>query len=381
VVNSLYIHVPFCAKKCDYCAFYSEAADGALVNRYVQALTTELEMVAADLQPQTVFFGGGTPSLLNLCQWETIFQAMERLHLRGAAEWTVECNPATVSADKARLLRDHGVNRISMGVQSFDPGLLERLGRIHSREMIFKSYDILRAAGFDNVNLDLMFAIPGQTMEMWRATLAEAVALNPEHLACYEVIYEEDTALFAQLQAGKISTDEDLACAMYDELLAAADATGLRQYEVANFARDCGRADELPARACRHNVNYWRGGEFHGLGPSASGYLGGFRTTNVANTRVYCEQIERGLRPVASSENLPPLARAGEIAAFGLRMTAGWPLAQFRERTGFDLEQEWQGEMRQMIKLGYGQLSPERFQLTRRGLRFADWAGAEFLRS
>ncbi len=437
MVNSLYIHVPFCAKKCDYCAFYSEAADGALVNRYVHALIAEMEMVAADLKPQTIFFGGGTPSLLNLRQWETIFQAMERLHLLGAAEWTVECNPATVSADKARLLRDHGVNRISMGVQSFDPGLLERLGRIHSREMVFKSYDILRAAGFDNVNLDLMFAIPGQTMEMWRSTLAEAVALGPEHLACYEVIYEEDTALFAQLQAGKISTDEDLACAMYDELLAAADAAGLRQYEVANFARNLnGRQerveqpdreplllpspphnyggegwgeedrsfgiplssvlspfvphgarkknppapDELPDRACRHNVNYWRGGEFHALGPSAAGYIDGCRTTNVANTTVYCDQIERGLRPVATSECLPPLSRAGEIAAFGLRMTAGWPLAQFRERTGFDLEQEWQTEMRQMIKLGYGQLTPERFQLTRQGLRFADWAGSEFLR-
>ena len=194
VITSLYVHVPFCARKCAYCAFYSEAGDGALIARYVQALIREMEMVAAELQPQTVFFGGGTPSLLNLRHWETIFKAMERLHLLGAAEWTVECNPATVSADKARLLRDWGVNRVSMGVQSFDAALLERLGRVHSREMIFKSFDILRAAGFDNMNLDLMFAIPGQTMEMWRATLAEAAALGSEHLACYEVIYEEDTA-------------------------------------------------------------------------------------------------------------------------------------------------------------------------------------------
>ena len=382
MVSSLYVHVPFCAKKCDYCAFYSEAADGELVNRYVQALVTELEMVAGELKPETVFFGGGTPSLLNLRQWETIFKAMERLNLLGAPEWTVECNPATVSADKARLLREWGVNRISMGAQSFDAGLLERLGRVHSREMIFKSYDTLRSAGFDNVNLDLMFAIPGQTMEMWRATVAEAVALGTEHLACYEVIYEEDTALFAQLQAGKISTDEDLACAMYDELLAAMDAAGLKQYEVANFARNrSDRPDELPFRACRHNVNYWRGGEYHGLGPSAAGYTGGCRTTNVANTSVYCEQLERGMRPVGSSERLAPLARAGEIAAFGLRMNAGWPLAQFRARTGFDLEQEWEPEIQRMIELGYGRLERDRFQLTRQGLRFADFAGAEFLRS
>jgi oxygen-independent coproporphyrinogen-3 oxidase len=226
-----------------------------------------------------------------------------------------------------------------------------------------------------------MFAIPGQTMAMWRATLAEAAALGSEHLACYEVIYEEDTALFAQLQAGQIARDEDLACAMYEELLAAADAAGLRQYEVANFARGGGGLGEWPERACRHNVNYWRGGWFHGLGPSAAGYAGGRRIANIANTALYCGQLERGLRPVASSEELPPLARAGELAAFGLRMTAGWPLAQFRQRTGFDLKLEWAPQIQRMIELGYGRLDGERFQLTRQGLRFADWAGAEFLRS
>jgi oxygen-independent coproporphyrinogen-3 oxidase len=306
---------------------------------------------------------------------------MQRLNWLGAAEWTVECNPATLSADKVRLLRDWGVNRVSMGAQSFDAVLLERLGRVHSREMIFKSYNLLRAGGFDNVNLDLMFAIPGQTLEMWRSTLREAVALGSEHLACYEVTYEEDTALFAQMRAGKFQRDDDLACAMYDQLLSAADAAGFEQYEVANFARREGGRGELPGRACRHNVNYWRGGGFHGLGPGAAGYAGGRRTSNIADTAVYCGQLERGIRPVASSEQLPPLARAGELAAFGLRMTAGWPLAQFQQRTGFDLIQEWAPEIRRMIQLGYGRLDGDRFQLTRKGLRFADWAGAEFLRS
>src|SRR2546428_256191 len=138
-ITSLYVHVPFCAKKCEYCAFYSEASDGALINRYVDALIPEMELVAPDLKPQTVFFGGGTPSLLNPQQWERLLKAMERLNLLGAKEWTVECNPATVSLDKARLLRSFGVNRISMGVQSFEPSLLESLGRVHSRAMIFKS--------------------------------------------------------------------------------------------------------------------------------------------------------------------------------------------------------------------------------------------------
>src|ERR1041384_588836 len=194
-IGSLYVHVPFCAQKCAYCAFYSEAASGTLINRYVAAVIRELELVAADLRPQTIFFGGGTPSLLNLRQWEQVLRALERLDLLGAAEWTVECNPATVSLDKARLLRSFGVNRISMGVQSLDEALLDRLGRIHKREMVFKSFDILRKAGFDNLNVDLMFAIPGQTLQIWRATLSEALAMGSEHLSSYEVIYEEDTPL------------------------------------------------------------------------------------------------------------------------------------------------------------------------------------------
>ncbi len=378
----LYVHVPFCAKKCDYCAFYSEAGNGQLVNRYVDALLREVQLVSSDLNPKTIFFGGGTPSLLNLAQWERVMDTIRRLGWNNAAEWTVECNPATVSLDKAKLLRDGGVNRISMGVQSFDDVLLDRLGRVHSREMIFKSFDILRAAGFDNVNIDLMFAIPGQTLASWRQTLAEAKALGTEHLSCYEVIYEEDTPLFEQLKAGAIEVDEDLACAMYDELLLAAADAGFQQYEVANFARLTASVPaEVPDRACRHNVNYWRGGAFYGLGPSAAGYVRGVRTRNWSNTAMYCEELERGRRAVESTEELPPLARAGEIAAFGLRMTSGWPLEQFQRRTGFDLRQEWKPEIDRMMQLGYGELNQQRFYLTNKGLRFADWVGSEFLRS
>jgi oxygen-independent coproporphyrinogen III oxidase len=334
-VRSLYIHVPFCAHKCEYCAFYSEAAQGELVNRFTAALIRELELVAGQLQPATIFFGGGTPSLLNLRQWEQILSTMHRLGLAGAAEWTVECNPATVSLDKARLLREAGVNRISMGVQSLDERLLERLGRIHSREQVFKSYDTLRAAGFENVNIDLMFAIPGQSMEVWQRTLDEALALGTGHLSCYEVIYEEDTPLFQQLQAGEFDVDEDLACDMYEALRDRAAAAGFVHYEVANFARlqraagilpagtdssqavlksggvmdgtDGGTpAAHLPALACRHNVNYWRGGPYHGLGPSAAGFVKGVRTKNWSNTQLYCEQLEKGRRAIESRDELPP---------------------------------------------------------------------------
>lgn len=372
--RSLYLHVPFCARKCEYCAFYSTTADAELIDRYVAALVRELERRRPELAapPDTVFFGGGTPSLLGLRHWETIVGAFDRLGLLGAGEWTVETNPATVSADKARLLRDAGVNRVSLGVQSLDEALLDRLGRVHSRDMVFRSFDILRAAGFSNVNVDLMFAIPGQTLELWRGTLREALALGSEHLSAYEVIYEEDTPLFEQLQAGEFDVDEDLAAAMFEELLAASAGGGWRQYEVANFAR--------PGRECRHNLNYWQGGAWAAFGPAASGFEGGLRYRNVANTRRYCELLEQGELPRDWTERLEPLARAGEIAAFGLRRNSGWTWEDFRAATGFDLRDHWAAEMADLGRRGWGTEDAAGFRLTPAGLRFADAAGSEFLR-
>jgi oxygen-independent coproporphyrinogen-3 oxidase len=382
-----------------YCAFYSAAASGELVNRFVRALVRELEIVAGDLKPKTIFCGGGTPSLLNLRQWEIILRALEKLNLLGAEEFTVECNPATVSADKAKLFHDFGINRISMGVQSLDEKLLDRLGRIHSREMVFKSFDILRRAGFENINLDLMFAIPSQTMAVWRDTLNEAMAMQSEHLSSYEVIYEDDTPLFEQLKAGEFSVDEDLACEMYEELIARALNGGFHQYEIANFARNKSKAQSskakvrdasaldfglttvnIPFFASKHNVNYWRGGNFYGLGPSATGYLRGVRTKNWANTQLYCEQLEKGKRAIESSEELSPLRRAGEIAAFGLRMNAGWPFADFKRTTNFDLRHEWSSAMDRLAERGWASRNDEKFQLTPLGLRFADSAAEMFLR-
>ena len=402
-ITSLYVHVPFCARKCEYCAFFSEVTDAEKMARYTTALVREMELVAADLKPDTVFFGGGTPSLLPIRHWEELLAAMDRLRFFGAHEWTIECNPATVSLDKAHLWRDAGVNRLSLGVQSFNEELLDRLGRIHSRDAVFKSFDLLRRAGFDNLNLDLMFAIPGQTLAIWRETLRDALALGSEHLSAYEVIYEDDTPLFAQLHAGQFDVDEDLACDMHEELVSTAVSHGLRQYEVANFARPKKRSDgvteygsddltesqhsdpptphcSIPWFACRHNINYWRGGSFYGLGPSATSYVRGVRTKNWSNTRLYCEQLEQGRRAIESREELAPLARAGETAAFGLRMTAGWPFQEFQRVTRFDLRQEWAGEMKQLVERGWARMDTERFQLTPQGLRFADAAAREFLR-
>lgn len=385
-VDSIYIHVPFCAHKCEYCAFFSHAPGEGLVDRYVRALIKELEMVRP-AAPKTIFFGGGTPSILNLRQWRELLEAMQRLGLTQPDEWTVECNPATVSEEKARLLREFGVNRISMGVQSLDEKLLERLGRIHSREQVFKSFEILRKTGFENLNIDLMFGIPGQTMEIWKSTLREALDLGSEHLSSYEVIYEQDTPLFEQLKAGEFDVNEELVCDMHEELVSYAASRGYHQYEVANFARNKGgdaspSAPAIPSFACKHNVNYWRGGFYHAFGPSAAGFVPGnppTRTKNWSNTQMYCELIEKGQRPVDSREVLSPEKRAGEIAAFGLRMNAGWPLDRFESVTGYSLK-NWQNEIDELIARGWAVLEPDRFRLTPQGMRFADAAGAEFLR-
>jgi oxygen-independent coproporphyrinogen-3 oxidase len=380
--RSTYIHVPFCGRKCDYCAFYSEPGSRELMTRYVAALGREMEATAHQLSPtpDTLFFGGGTPSLLPIPLWEQVVHSARRLGFAPAGEWTVECNPATLSQDKARFLRDQGVNRISLGVQSLDDRILERLGRIHSRRAVFDSFDLLRRAGFDNINVDLMFAIPGQTLELWERTLNEALALQCEHLACYELIYEEDTPLYQQLAAGTLRPDEDLAAAMYDALLDRTNTHGLIQYEIANFARHSGPAPAIvPDRACRHNINYWRGGAFLGLGPSACGFVHGVRTRNSANTPLYCARLEHGQLPLEEDDTLSPLARAGEIAAFGLRMNCGWAFDEFQAVTGFDLRGPWQEAMAELARQELGQLDQKGFRLTPRGMRFADAAAQSFL--
>ena len=196
--------MPFCVRKCSYCAFYSEAAGPEAWARFTQALAREMDSQPPGAPPRTVFFGGGTPSLLPLRHWEQIIEAMARGGWLGAREWSIECNPATVSAELARLWRQAGVNRISLGVQSLDDTVLERLGRVHDRAAALRSFEMLRKAGFDNLSIDLMFGAPGQTLDQWRQTLRDATALECEHLSAYEVTYEEGTVLSAQRDAGPL---------------------------------------------------------------------------------------------------------------------------------------------------------------------------------
>ena len=381
-IHSLYIHVPFCLKKCDYCAFYSEVATSQLQDRYVAALIREFSYLGSDLKPETIFVGGGTPTILRERHWTEIFNALKSFDLSELNEFTVECNPITVRKELMDCLLGNGVNRISMGLQSSDNSLLARLGRIHNTDQVLAAYNTLRTSGFKNINLDLMFGIPGQTMEDWRQTMEYAFSLNPEHLSCYEMTYEEDTPLYKELCRGNVVFDQELACDMYELLLDEITSHGFIQYEVSNFARGP-MLDAIgnPVMACHHNIAYWRGSSYHGLGPSACDFVCQVRHKNKANILQYCTDIEKGLRPTEYSDALPPEERAGEIAAFGLRMNRGWGFDEFTQTTGFDLRTGWKAEMLQLVDKNYAKMDESTFHLTRQGMRFADGAASLFLRN
>jgi oxygen-independent coproporphyrinogen-3 oxidase len=378
-VRHLYVHIPFCAAKCDYCAFYSEPAQAARVERFLGALSREIQKVAARLEPETIFFGGGTPSILTEHQFEHLLSqlrgcipSLESRITSHDFEWTIEMNPATVSLEKAKLLRAFGVNRASLGVQSFDDELLKKLGRVHTAAMARESIATLREAGFDNLNLDFIFAIPGQTPVQWEQTLRQAIATEPQHLSTYELTHEEDTPLFRRLQArGVARLDEASATGMYERMLELTAEAGFHQYEISNIAR--------PGRECRHNLNAWRGGDHVGVGPSACGFVDGWRYRNVANIDDYIARIERGESLTEHAEKLSPRAHAGELAAFALRMNEGINAAAFERQTGFRLEQLWPDALRDLAAQELVEWNGERLRLSPRGRLLADTVAEAFI--
>jgi len=338
-IDHLYVHIPFCPQLCDYCAFYSEKGDAQKVNRFLDALIREAQIVSERLvlRPKTIFFGGGTPSALSVSQLDKLLNALSELTegFSGVEEFTIEMNPATVSTDKAKLLRDYGVNRISMGVQAFDDDTLNMLNRVHDSNQVIKSYEILRSAGFMNVNLDLMFAVPGQTLNQWVDTLEKTLSLGPDHLSCYCLTYEEDTEFWNRLESGKYSVNEDLEVEMFIKTRDILLNHGYEQYEISNFAK--------MGMECRHNLSYWRGKDYLGLGPSAFGTIGFLRYQNIANTDIYCDRIEKTGMAYESTEELTAKLRQRERWMFGMRTMEGVAIGElndFREQMAVFIEQE-----------------------------------------
>lgn len=379
-MRHLYVHVPICASLCHYCAFYSEPSKGDTIHRYLEALEIELAHWMPRLQPKTIFFGGGTPTLLNVRQLERVLGHISHFTPH-VSEFTFECNPATLSLDKARVLRSLGVNRISMGVQSFDERILEKLGRIHTPEQALKSYETLREAGFDNVNIDLMFALPGQDMADWEKTLRKAIALQPEHISTYCLTLEEDTIFWRLFQEGAIKPSEDQEIEMYQRTWDILEAAGYEQYEISNFARRsvATNVSSWTPHRCAHNIAYWRAADWIGLGPSAASHCDGRRWKNISNTDEYIARLRRGDSPADFEETLDEATRAGEYVAFGLRMMEGVSMPAFRERFGRELSELWPGELDSLHAEGLIERTPDRIRLTPRGKLLADEVSAHFV--
>jgi putative oxygen-independent coproporphyrinogen III oxidase len=354
MISHLYAHIPFCPKVCPYCSFFKEASDRNKTRAFLDAMLAEAERQASGLRPVTVFFGGGTPTALSTSHLEYLIGGLrERIDFSAVEEFTMEMNPATVSLEKARRMRELGVTRVSMGVQSWDPGLLQTLGRVHSAQQAERSYEILREAGFDNLNLDLIFGIPGQTRGQWRHSLEKTIALGPEHISAYCLTYEEDTEFFLRLTRGIYRPDAELDADLFEMTMEILEDAGYGQYEISNYAR--------PGRECRHNLAYWLGAEYIGLGPSAFSTAGGLRWKNVSDTADYVARVNESRETHDFSEPVDPATRRAEQVAFGLRTNRGVA----RDRVPAEKAAEF-------ARLGLLRIEGDSLFLTRKGRLVAD---------
>ncbi|NOX99523.1 MAG: radical SAM family heme chaperone HemW [Verrucomicrobia bacterium] len=366
-VEHLYFHIPFCAQICPYCAFYKHTP-GKLANAaFVEALLDEVEVSTKGLEimPKTLYFGGGTPTLLSRKHLGRLLEGLhKRLDLSAVEEWTFEANPATFNYDKASLLRDHGVNRISLGVQSWHPETLRLLGREHSPEEAREAFSILREVGFDQLNIDLMFSVPDQSLAQWEADLDQVIALQAEHVSAYNLTYEEDTDFFKQLQAGRFREDSDEDALQFHAAIAKLESSGYRHYEISNYAR--------PGAESKHNQAYWAGRDYLGIGPGAVSTIGSERWKNVADTAAYVRQMrEDGWAEKDECERLTRDQKRMELIALQLRTAGGVPLDVI----------DMNGEVDRQMLINEGMIKERegRVLLTEKGKPLADTVALELI--
>jgi len=359
--TSLYLHLPFCASKCAYCDFNSVVAGDRLRKDYYAALLREIERCGKHHNERlfrTVYLGGGTPTLYDpghLCQ--VLNTVRGSYHLAPDAEITVEANPGTVTAQGLLFLREMGFNRLSLGVQSMDDAELKLLGRGHTAQQAREAIAAARAAGFDNLSLDLINCLPGQTPEAWQRTLDEAVFWMPEHLSCYGLSIEEGTPLYQRQTRGLlVAAPEGAATEIFERTHRTLSAAGYEHYEIANYAR--------PGRRCRHNENYWRNGEYAGIGAGATSYLNGFRIKSDPDPARWAERVLAGLPPaLVQREALSDRQQALEVLMLALRTREGLDLAAFCRQYGLAAGR-YQLRVQALVEAGLAEPERERLVLT-----------------
>ena len=353
-MRNLYLHVPFCAGKCDYCAFYSEPApDASLIRRWLDRILFQLEENAPRLKKaETVYFGGGTPSLLPDDVLKRLFAAVREL-VPNAVEVSIEANPFTVTPEKAAVLTAFA-NRVTLGIQSFEPALLEAVGRrSHSGPGPEEAVRNLREAGLRNLGLDLMYALPGETPDLWRRDLERALELNPEHVSAYSVTPEPGTPYAGRVE-GK-PEDDALSEAMWEQAGEILGAAGLPRYEISNYAR--------PGYESRHNSNVWHGRTYLGLGPAACSFDGTDRWTQVSDLRAWLDGVPPEI------DRIPRRARLGEVLMMGLRTVRGWTREEFEAAVGCGWD-DFSTQLNELAKRGLVTLTADTISPTERGLAF-----------
>ncbi|MDQ3439722.1 MAG: radical SAM family heme chaperone HemW [Planctomycetota bacterium] len=380
-VEALYVHVPFCFHKCHYCDFYSITRQTPermrrfvdLVLREADSWTDQADGPTA--RPRTIFVGGGTPTLLPVDQMRRLILGLrERFDFSLVDEFTVEANPATLSDEFAAMLRDVGVDRLSFGAQSFDRQELAALERHHDPEDVPRSIGIARRAGFSRLNVDLIYAIPGQTIEKWSESLERAIELGTPHVSCYGLTYEPNTPIAVKKRLGTmIPIDESLELEMMRFTRARLTDVNRPAYEISNYA--------VGGEECRHNLVYWTGGSYIGLGPSAASHVHGWRWKNRPHLGEWESAIDGDRLPATEVEQLTPDQRAGELAMLLLRLTDGLSFDAFTDRTGRDARQLFAPQIDQLAPTGLITVDDRGIRLTDRGLGVADAVAAEFLAS
>jgi len=371
----LYVHLPFCAAKCHYCDFFSVAAEGHDRGALLDALLEEARRFAPRA-PRTVFFGGGTPSLLEGPELVRLLDELERISgwRDSAVEITLECNPESLDFDKAVLLRQLGVNRLSIGFQSLDLPTLRLFGRVHDVEQSFAAFEAARSAGFQNLNLDLIYAIPGQELERWEEDLTRILALKPEHISAYNLTFEEETLFRKWMEEGLLKPlPEERELAFFWRTRARLAEAGLDAYEISNFSRS--------GRECLHNVNYWHNGEYLGIGPSAVSKLGARRLANVKGIQGYARRLADGPDALVFGEEPDALARLAETWWLGLRLDLGLSAEEARDRAGTPpgFEDPMPAVAAGLLGQGLLEAHAGRLRLSPSGLPLADYVARQFL--
>lgn len=376
--TSIYIHIPFCQQKCRYCDFVSYAGCETVFEPYIAALCREIAgrggIFSADGSTVgTIFMGGGTPTCLPAALLTKVLSAIEQSFLLTSdAEISVEANPGTVDADKLAVLRESGVNRLSFGVQAFDDVLLKTIGRIHSTAVADQAVSLAKQAGFDNINIDLMHGLPGQTLSAYKTSLAHAVALGADHISAYSLILEEGTPLHSQIACGELSLpDEDEEVAMFDFTHEYLIAHGYEHYEVSNYARK--------GKRCRHNLTYWSYLPYIGFGAAACSFDGLVRYTNTTDTAEYIETVKHGASPIECSESLSMATRMAEYVFLALRTAQGLSLEDFTLRFSTDFRAYYRNVLTNLLTEGLLCENGKGYVLTGKGLHFGNRVFASFL--